>query len=79
VNAMNGSLEPFKKFLKVNMKIIHYFIMLNWWCNLMFWYHWLGGDNVLGNELIKSILIRVQVKTSKICIYERIKEIEEKQ
>jgi hypothetical protein len=26
----------------------------------MFWYYWLGGDNVLGNELIKSILIRVQ-------------------
>jgi hypothetical protein len=43
------------------MKIKHYFILLNWWCNLMFWYHWLSGDNVLGNELIKSILIRVQV------------------
>ncbi len=61
------------------MKIIHYFIMLNWWCNLMFWYHWLGGDNVLSNELIKSILIRVQVETSKICIYERIKKTEQKQ
>jgi len=45
----------------------------------MFWYHWLGGDNVLGNELIKSILIRVQVETSKICIYERIKKTEQKQ
>jgi hypothetical protein len=53
------------------MKIEHYFIMLNWWCNLMFWYHWLSGDNVLGNELIKSILIRVQVKISRICIYEK--------
>jgi hypothetical protein len=55
------------------MKIIHYFIMLNWWCNLMFWYHWLGGDNVLSNELIKSILIRVQVKISRKCIYEKLK------
>ncbi len=61
MNAMSGSFEPFKKFEEVHMKIKHYFILLNWWCNLMFWYHWLSGDNVLGNELIKSILIRVQV------------------
>jgi hypothetical protein len=39
----------------------------------MFWYHWLGGDNVLSNELIKSILIRVQVKISRKCIYEKLK------
>ncbi len=68
---MSGSFEPFKKNLKVHMKIKHYFIMLNWWCNLIFWYHWLSGDNVLGHELIKSILITVQVKISRICIYEK--------
>jgi hypothetical protein len=53
------------------MKIKHYFIMLNWWYNLMFWYHWLSGDNVLRNELIKSILTRIQVKISEIRIYEK--------
>ncbi len=36
--------------------------MLNWWCNIMFWYHWLSGDKVLVDELINSISIRVQVK-----------------
>ncbi len=60
--AMNGSFEPFKKKFKVHIRIKHNLIMLNWWCNIMFWYHWLSGDKVLVDELINSISIRVQVK-----------------
>ncbi len=34
-------------------------------------YHWLSGDDVMGNESIKLILIRVQVMISRKCTCEK--------